>query len=94
MGATKVLVPYNFTTQEEKALDFVANIFSHVKEAKITLFNGYPALPTVDMGVSPELSKLKGPIASLSKEFAESEEALNSARQHLIDNGFHRDRVD
>ena len=94
MAATKVLVPYNFATQEEKALDFVVNIFSHVKEAKITLFNAYPALPSVDMGASPELSKMKGPIASLSKELAEREEALKAVRQHLIDNGFDPERVD
>ncbi len=94
MAATKVLVPYNFATQEEKALDFVVNIFSHVKEARITLFNAYPALPSVDMGASPELSKMKGPIASLSKELAEREEALKAVRQHLIDNGFDPERVD
>ncbi len=94
MPAIKVLLPYNFATQEEKALDFVVNIFSHVKEAKVTLFNAYPALPTVDMGASPELSKMKGPIASLSKELAEREEGLKSVRQHLIDNGFEPDRVD
>lgn len=94
MAATKVLVPYNFATQEEKALDFVVNTFSHVKEAKITLFNAYPALPSVDMSASPELSKMKAPIASLSKELAEREEALKSVRQHLIDNGFEPDRVD
>ncbi|MBW1729772.1 MAG: universal stress protein [Deltaproteobacteria bacterium] len=94
MAATKVLVPYNFTTQEEKALDFVINTFSQVKEAKITLFNAYPALPSVDMSASPELSKMKGPIASLSKELTEREEALKSARQYLLDNGFDEDRVD
>ena len=66
MATQKVLVPYNFTAQEEKTLDFVVGTYANRDDVQITLFNAYTPLPTVDMDASPELSKMRGAMASLS----------------------------
>ena len=94
MAAIKILVPYNYNAYEEKALDFVINAFSSQRDAKVTLFNAYTPLPEVDMDASPELSKMRDGMVSLSEELREKEEGLKSAMQHMIDNGFSQDQID
>ena len=53
MGTPKILLPYNFTNFDKKALDFVCRTFSDKKEAEITLFNAYTPVPTIKMRGSP-----------------------------------------
>lgn len=38
MAGKKLLLPYNFTDYDKKALDFVVRIFAPLKDAEITLF--------------------------------------------------------
>ena len=79
MAEKKILVPYNFTTTEEKALAFVIDTFSNRNDVKITLFNTYTPLPVVDMGASPEMQKMRDAMNAISKDI---EEARNIAQQH------------
>ena len=94
MATQKVLVPYNFTAQEEKTLDFVVGTYANRDDVQITLFNAYTPLPTVDMDASPELSKMRGAMASLSSELREKEAGLKSAKEFLLQNGLRDDQVD
>ena len=41
MAIQKILLPYNFTSLDQKALDFVINVFSHLKDTEITILNAY-----------------------------------------------------
>ena len=94
MAAQKILMPYNFTAYEEKALDFVINTFSRRKDVKITLFNTYTPLPEINMEASPEMGKMRTGIASLSQELKDKEAGLISAKHHLVENGFSEDQID
>jgi len=93
MVAPRILLPYNFTIYDEKALDFVIKTFANQKDAKITLFYTYTPLPELDME-SPVLKQMKGAVRSLSKELSEKEIGLESARESLLRSGFSADQVD
>jgi hypothetical protein len=93
MAIQKILLPYNFTSDEERALRFVVYTLARKKDVEITLFHTYTPLPEVDVKGSPALAKMRGPILSLSEELREKEKGLESARQYLLENGFSEDKV-
>jgi hypothetical protein len=41
MAAYKILLPYNFTKNDEKAVAFVIDSFGQQADAQITLFHAY-----------------------------------------------------
>ncbi|MBW1804045.1 MAG: universal stress protein [Deltaproteobacteria bacterium] len=94
MSGLKILVPYNFSAHEEKALDWTINAFAGDTDNKITLFNVYAPLPVIDMDANPELGKMRGGMVSLSEEVRQKEGGLKSAKQHLLENGFSDDQID
>jgi hypothetical protein len=94
MATQKILVPYNFTSHEEKALDFVVGTFANREDIQLTLFNAYTPLPTIDMDASPELSKMRPGLAALSGELREKEAGLKSAKEYLVQNGFSEEQID
>jgi len=94
MAEQKILIPYNFTISEGKALDFAIDNFAHRKNVRITLFNAYTPFPEIDLTASPELRKIERGIAFLADEVKKKEEGLISARRHLLQNGFSDDQVD
>ena len=94
MAIQKILMPYNFTASDNKALDFIINTFGNSKDIKITLFNAYTPVPEIDMKESPELQKMSGGMAFLADELKKKEEGLISARRHLLENGFSDDQID
>ena len=94
MAEQEILIPYNFTIADEKALTFVINTFSHRNDTKITLFNTYTPLPVMDMSASPEMDKMKNAMAIISRDIEGKEAGLKSAKEHLLENGFSDDQVD
>jgi hypothetical protein len=93
MISPRILLPYNFTIYDEKALGFVIKTFANQKDAKITLFYTYTPLPELDME-SPVLKQMKGAVRSLSQELNEKEIGLKAARETLLRSGFSGDQVD
>jgi len=45
MARQKILLPYNFTQNDRKALNFVIRTFPKGTEVEITLFNAYIPAP-------------------------------------------------
>ena len=94
MAIQKILLPYNFTPDEERVLRFVIYTLARKKDVKITLFHAYTPLPEIDFKGSPVLAKMKVPIQSLTEALREKKKGLESARQYLLENGFTEDKVD
>ena len=94
MAIQKILLPYNFTPDEERVLRFVIYTLARKKDVEITLFHAYTPLPEIDVKGSPVLAKMKVPILSLTEELREKEKGLESARQYLLENGFTEGKVD
>ena len=93
MPSQKILVPYNFTAYDRKALDFVIQVFAHLKDVEVTLFNTYTPAPEIDMRGSPIMENLKSNLQFLSQKIKEQEDGLKAAKQNLLQNGFSEQKV-
>jgi nucleotide-binding universal stress UspA family protein len=94
MDYPKVLLPYNFTSYDKKALDFVCRTFSDKKETEVTLFNAYTPAPTIEMRGSPIMEQMKDTLSYLSQRVKEQEDALKAIKNHLLGKGFSEDKID
>lgn len=94
MAMQKVLLPYNFTAYEGKALDFIIATFADKKNASVTLFHTYIPLPEIDMNANPEMRKMREGLATLTEELRKKEAGLKGAKEFLMENGFSDDRID
>lgn len=94
MRTQKILVPYNFTVYDEKALDFLIRTFANREDVHVTLFHTYIPLPGIDPDASPVMDKMKRGITFLIKELNEKEEGLKARRNLLLQEGFSKDQVD
>lgn len=88
MAGQKILIPYNFTVNDKKALDFVIRTFSKSEDTEITLFNVYIPVPQIETRGSPVMEKMSGNLMYLQQKIREQEEELKAAREKLIQNGF------
>lgn len=93
MANQKILAPYNFTIYDNKGLDFVIRTFAHLKNIEIALFNAYTPVPEIDMNESPVMEKLKSNLYLLAQRKKEQQDDLETAKQHLIKNGFSERQV-
>jgi len=93
MAKLKLLLPYNFTGFDQKALDFVINTFGKTKNSEITVFNAYTPIPEIDTAATSITGKLKGSLSYLSQKISEQEAELQTIKQKLVENGFEDDRV-
>lgn len=93
MAIQKLLLPYNFTRFDQKALDFVINTFGKLKNVEVTLFNAYTAVPEIETASTSVTSKLKESLSYLSQKITEQEAELKTIKQKLIENGFKEDLV-
>ena len=92
MAGKKILVPYNFTHYDDKALDFVINNFSHT-DSEITLFFAYTAVPEVEMQNAPVMGKMKDSLSFLNQKTKEQEQGLKKVATKLVQNGFNEKNV-
>jgi len=88
MEILRILMPYNFTSYEEKGLEFLIKNFAHREDVRITLFHSYTPVPPIDMSSNPEMKKMTRGIAFLSEETRRKEEGLNLIKERLQKNGF------
>ncbi len=93
MAGPKILIPYNFTSMDEKALDFAVANFGDREGAEITLFNAYTSAPQIDMRNSPIMDKMAANLNYLRQKATENEDALKEARKKLVEKGFPHNQV-
>ena len=88
MAAQKILLPYNFTTLDHKALTFANNTFGHLEEVEITLFHAYTPLPEIEAESTSVMGKMKGNLSYLSQKIMQQETELKAAEEKLLQGGF------
>jgi len=94
MAGKRILVPYNFTDYDERALHYVIRTFAGQKAVHVTLLHAYTALPELDSYSHASLGKLKTTMASLWKDVRENEAELKRVTEDLVDSGFEKGQVD
>lgn len=94
MAAQRILLPYNFSQNDNKALEFITTTFGQHEDIDITVFHAYTPLTEIeDYDHQSAASKLKRRLSYLTEELTEREMALQELRTRLINSGFDRDRV-
>ena len=73
MAKQKILLPYNFTEMDCKAVDFVIRTFGHLEHVEITLFHIYTPLPAIETDSSTVMGRLTSSMQYLSKQMKEKE---------------------
>ncbi len=94
MAELKILVSYNFTANDEKALNFIIDTFSNRKDVQVTIFNTYTPFAEIDVKENPELGKMRDGMVFLANELREKEEGLKSLKASLIQKGFSDNQID
>ena len=93
MASQKILLPYNFTSHDQKALDFVIRSFAHQQDVELTLFNAYTSVPDIEVRGSPIMETMRGNLSYLSQKIKEQEDELMVVINKLLENGFSKDRI-
>jgi hypothetical protein len=93
MDYIKILLPYNSTSYDKKALDFVIRTFADKKEADITLFNAYTPAPPIELRGSPIMEQMKDTLSYLAQRINEQDDELKSIKNHLSGKGFSEDKI-
>ena len=94
MKKYKILIPYNFTKQDQRALNFIIWSYSRRQDVTVTLFHTYTPLPEVDVRANPQLQQMMGGVNYLTAELRDREKELIAAREYLMGKGFSKDNVD
>jgi hypothetical protein len=93
MVAQKILLPYNFTTLDQKALAFASSTFGHLEGVEITLFHAYTPLPEIEAESTSVMGKLKGNLGYLSQKIMQQETELKAVAEKLLQTGFEPNRI-
>lgn len=93
MEGPNVLIPYNFTINDVKCLDFAIQRYSESPEARITIFHAYIPLPKVEVDDHTVMGRLSSHINYLHQKISESEEGIKKAARRLVDAGFLPEQV-
>ncbi len=94
METFKILMPYNFSTHDKKAIHFIINAFGGRQGVRVVLFHTYTSPPDIDVTASPEIKKMRSGMSYLASELAEKEKGLKEAGQIFIENGFPEEALD
>ena len=93
MPTLNILVPYNFTGNDDKAIDFVIDMFGRLPDVEVTLFHAYVPLPDIDISDKTVMARLSGNMSYLRQKINELEETIAAAADRLVKAGFAEDRV-
>ena len=93
MAIQKILLAYNFTSLDQKAIDFVTNAFAHIEGVDITIFHVFTSVPDIETQESLVTGKLKGSLNFLSQQIMQRENDLQSVTEKLAQQGFAADRI-
>jgi nucleotide-binding universal stress UspA family protein len=93
MAIQKVLLAHNFSSLDQKAIEFAANAFAHIQGVEITVFHAYTPLPDIEAEANLVTGKLKGSLNYLSQQILQRENDLKAVTEKLVGSGFAAERV-
>ena len=89
----EVIIPYNFTENDKKSIDFVINHYLDSLDVQLTLFHGYTPVPEINSQNNPIMDKMNRAVSHLRNQLKEQEEMLEGVKQNLIEKGFHHQNI-
>lgn len=88
MAIQKILLPYNFTNFDLKAIDFVSLAFAHFEQAQVAVFHAYTPVPEIEVQATSVMGKLKTNMNYLAQKISEKEAELGVVKARLVEKGF------
>lgn len=86
MAIQKILVAYNFTHLDQKAIEFVTNTFARLDGIEITIFHAYTPVPEIETQASMVTGKLKSSLSYLSQQIMQRENEFKEITEKLAEN--------
>jgi nucleotide-binding universal stress UspA family protein len=93
MAIQKILLAYNFSSLDQKAIEFVTSAFAHIEGVDITVFHAFTPLPDIEAEASLVTGRLKGSLSYLSQQIMQRENDLKAVTEYLARNGFAAERI-
>ena len=93
MAIQKILVAYNFTHLDQKAVEFVTGTFGHIDGVEITFFHAYTPIPEIETHASEVTGKLKSSLSYLSQQVMQRENDLKAITEHLSKSGLAKSQI-
>lgn len=93
MAIQKILVAYNFTKLDQKAIEFVTDAFAHIEGAEVTFFHAYSPIPEIETQASEVTGKLKSSLSYLAQQVIEQEEEFKATIRDLSKNDLANCRI-
>ena len=93
MAIQKILLPYNFTILDKKAIGFVSETFSHLVDVEILLFHAYTPAPDIETPDTLVTGKLKSSMNFITQKIMQQESELEVIKKQLVLNGFATSRI-
>lgn len=94
MASQKILIPYNFSDMDQKALDFAIHTFKNQKDCRVTLLHIYIPLPDIETSTSTVMGRLSSSMHFLTNELKGKEKAIQSTKAYFVGKGFSDAQVD
>ncbi len=91
--SVKVLIPYNFTPNDRKSIDFVGHRYSERDGLEVTLFHAYTPIPEMDVKDTPLMKKVIHNTSFLLLEQDNHKKALEEAKAQLMNHGISGERI-
>ena len=83
MAIQKILVAYNFTHLDQKAIEFVTSTFAHLDGVEITFFHAYTPIPEIETQASNVTGKLRTSLSYLSQQIMQRENDFKAIAENL-----------
>jgi nucleotide-binding universal stress UspA family protein len=93
MAIQKILVAYNFTHLDQKAIEFVTSTFAHLDGVEITFFHAYTPIPEIETQASNVTGKLRTSLSYLSQQIMQRENDFKAITENLSKNDLANSQV-
>lgn len=91
--SVKVIIPYNFTINDEKAIEFVATRYQGVKDVELTLYHAYHPVPEISPVNNPIMDKMNRTTSYLRQQLNDQKKKLEEVKYQLISAGFRSENI-
>ncbi|CCK79750.1 universal stress protein [Desulfobacula toluolica] len=93
MDENKILLPYNFTDMDKKALEFICRTYVNHDDVSVTVFHAYSPVPDIDVSKSSVMEKMSSNLHYLRRQVIDQESRMIEIKQYLLSEGFKDSRV-
>ncbi|MCK5101105.1 MAG: universal stress protein [Desulfobacteraceae bacterium] len=93
MDYKKILLPYNFTKNDKKGLDFIISNYAGAENVSVTVFHLHPPIPELVLNRDSVMDRMSNSMRYLKTRSIEQENKVMEVKQLLLNSGFKDSQV-